>query len=525
MFSEPDEVRLDGPTQGLVDALVAVSTDLDLPRVLERLVRAACDLTGARYGALGVLGGDRARLAQFITHGIEPDVRSLLGDPPQGRGILGLLIDDPRPLRLRRLQDHPGSVGFPPNHPPMESFLGVPIHVRGTIFGNLYLCDKRGAGAFTELDERLVGVLATGAAHVIDNARTFERTERRRVWLESVAQIGALLQDDGSVETAVGQMAISVRRLAGASAVAVVRLVGDEIVVEVVDGPRSDFLNVLMPALSGQVRAAAGLHGVVRQATFGINHALVVPLREHFDQGGAVVVVGDEPVGSAMTELVSTFVDQVTLAVDRARALGEREELLLGADRERIARDLHDVVIQRLFATGLQLQGVRRATSDDGVLQRIDQAVESLDVTIREIRSTIFDLQRSEATGGLRSDLQAVLEEYVEPLGHRPVLRTDGPVDTAVGPELAEQVVIVLREALSNVARHAHASATRVELAADAHRLRLTVADDGVGLPDQPVESGLRNLRSRAGRLGGTFEVGRASEGAGTRMRWDVPVD
>lgn len=517
-----EDLRPITPARGLVDAIGVVGADLDLPRVLQRLVRAACDLTGACYGALGVLSSDHGRIEQFITHGISDEERAALETPPVGLGVLGVLIHDPRPVRLGRLQDHPASVGFPPNHPCMEAFLGVPLLVGDSVYGNLYLCDKHDGGTFTEQDEEFLSVLATGAARVIDNALTYERSEQRRIWLESVARIGDLLQGPGDIAASLGQMAISARRLAAAGGAAIVRLIEDQPTVLAVDGPRSDFLNALMPALTDHLRGVVGTRGTHREATFGINRILVLPLREHFAEGGAVVLVADEPFASAATGLVSSFLDQAALALDRVHALGQREELLLTADRERIARDLHDVVIQRLFATGLQLQATRRSALTADVADRIDQATESLDTTIRDIRATIFNLQRTQAQS-LRGDLQAIIEEYVEPLGHQPLLRTSGPVDSGVGAQLEEQLTIVLREALSNVARHAQATSTTVELTLQDGRVCLAVTDDGVGFQEQRVESGLKNLRERAAQLGGAVEFDRGSHG-GTQMRWEVPV-
>lgn len=515
------------PAAGLVETLVAVSSDLDLPSVLERLVRAACEVTGARYGALGVvndLSQDGHReLSRFIVHGVTPEQRAVMGALPQGRGLLGLLLADPRPVRLDRLQDHPASVGFPPHHPPMERFLGVPVHVRGTVFGNLYLCDRLDGEPFSEEDERVVEVLATGAAHVIENARAYDRSERRRIWLEAVAQIGELVQSADGAEAAARQVAITARRLTRASGAAVVRLAEAAAEPVALDGPRSDFLTMLMPALERRLSPVVGRDGELRRATFGVNEVLLLPLREHFGADGAVVVVSDESFEADDVELLSSFVDQVALAFDRIHADRQREELLVVADRERIARDLHDVVIQRLFATGLLLQGLQRVTDDAVVLERARAATDALDTTIRDIRGAIFDLRHAQGPS-LRAEVSALVAEYTEPLGGRPAVRIDGPVDTVVPRALAEELSPVLREALSNVARHAGARHTTVSLGIQGDRLRLVVDDDGRGISaDSGRRSGLRNIADRAAALGGTATAV-PGEGGGTRLVWEVPL-
>ena len=459
---------LSGDAQALVDALVAISSDLDLDSVLDRLVRAACELTQARYGALGVLGA-QDQLTRLVTHGISEEERRALGPPPAGHGIVGVLISDPRPLRLARLQDHPASVGFPPNHPPMATFLGVPVRVRGTVFGNLYLTEKAGGAEFTDQDERFVEVLATAAAHVIENARSYAQSEQRRLWLEATAQVRDLLQPPADIEAALRQVAISTRRLADARAVAVLRYRDDRFELMARDGVEADRLGELVDRLPkiGEHPATAELDG---------RPVLLVPLREQFAPGGALVVLDARD--QVDTGLLAAFADQAALALDHAQALADREELLLTADRDRIARDLHDLVIQRLFATGLQLQGARRRAEKDDVAQRIDQAIADLDVTIKDIRSTIFDLQHT-GEASLRADVRRIAREYAAVLGHEPVVRTDGPLDTAVPPEVAEHAVAVLREALSNVARHAQSAQTIVELTLADGELALAVTDDG----------------------------------------------
>ena len=511
---------LSADAQALVDALVAISSDLDLDSVLDRLVRAACELTRARYGALGVLGAEE-RVTRLVTHGISEQERRALGPPPSGHGVVGVLIRDPRPLRLARLQDHPDSVGFPRHHPPMSTFLGVPVRVRGTVFGNLYLTEKAGGVEFTDQDERFVEVLAAAAAHVIDNARSYAQSERRRLWLEASAQVRDLLQPPADVDAALAQVAVSARKMAHARATAVLRRLDTRLDVVACDGIDAATLDRVLVLLGDRVRRAWETSDPVA-VDLDLGQVLLLGLREQFGSSGVLLVLDPGPPDQVDTSLLGAFADQAALALDHAQALADREELLVTADRDRIARDLHDLVIQRLFATGLQLQGAGRRAVDADVRRRIDQAIADLDVTIKDIRSTIFDLQHG-AGESVRADVRRVAREYAAVLGHEPRVTTDGPLDSAVPPGISEHLIAVLREALSNVARHAQSSHTMVEVRAVGEWLELLVSDDGRGLPAERFESGMRNVRRRATDLGGTV-VFDGPAGSGTRMEWRVPL-
>lgn len=360
----------------LVDAVLSISADLDLSAVLRRIIDAATDLVDARYGALGVLDETRTSLAQFVTTGLDDDTYHAIGDLPRGHGILGLLIVEPKPIRLPDLREHPDSYGFPPHHPPMRSFLGVPIVVRQEVFGNLYLTDKRSAEVFSDIDEELTVALAGAAAVAIENARLHER-------------------------------------------------LSDLVVLE---------------------------------------------------------------------------------------------------DRERIAKDLHDTVIQRLFATGLSLQGTARLSRAPDVAARIQDAVEDLDLTVKHIRTVIFGLETGGARGtGLRDRVLTLAREARGALGFMPDVSFDGPVDTLVDDQAGQDLLGTLREAVSNVARHAGATRLEISVAAG-DELSLSVRDDGRGLPAQPSSGlGLRNMASRAEKLGGRFTAS-AQDGGGTLVEWVVPL-
>jgi signal transduction histidine kinase len=514
---------LGADARSLLEAVAAISSDLDLASVLTRIVEAATALTGARYGALGVIGND-GELVEFLTTGIDEPTRRLIGDLPRGRGILGVIIDDPSGLRLADLKAHPSSVGFPPNHPPMTSFLGMPVRIRGTVFGNLYLTEKAGGGPFTDADERLVEELARTAGYVISNARSFALSERRRQWLEASSELAEMLQPPVDLPVALHQIVATARQVSRARAVALWSSLG----------PEHDTVGVAPDADADEVAAvlARVREGASPEPTSPVHTVrvddvavVVVPLRSHLAPVTALVAV--TPADSWLLdvqdrELFAGFADQVALSLDRTQALADRQELALISDRERIARDLHDIVIQRLFATGLQLQGVAAMAADGAVSDRLDTAVADLDDTIRAIRGTIFELQDRRGDS-LRAGVRRLVKEYVPVLGFTPVVRTSGPVDTAVPPALGTQLLAVLREAISNVARHALADSAQVDVSVTPERLELRVADDGVGLPAEVSESGLRNARRRADDLGGTLEVSPVG-GRGTLLVWRVPL-
>jgi signal transduction histidine kinase len=372
-----------GQLQRLLEAIIAVGSELAPSEVLRRITEAATELSGATYGALGVLSEDRTTLVEFVTVGLDDDTRARIGQLPEGHGILGLLIVEPKPLRLPDLSRHPDSFGFPPGHPAMTSFLGVPIIVGGAAFGNLYLTNKRDAAEFTDADEELVVALAAAAASQIETTR-----------------------------------------------------------------------------LQGRVA-----------------------------------------------------------------------DLQVVEDRERIARDLHDTVIQRLFATGLSLAGVAGRVSDPEVGARIQAAVDDLDDTVRHIRTTIFELQRPDVGGrSVRRDLLDVAAGASRSLGFTVGTRFAGPIDTLVDDHVADHLVAVASEALSNAVRHSGARVVTLEVEVASDHLTLRVRDDGVGPgqgPDSPAGdvsgNGLGNMASRAGELGGGFTVDGAP-GGGCVVTWRVPL-
>jgi len=525
--SHPDPAAdLPDSSQALLDAVMALSSDLDLGGVLSRIVASASALTGARYGALGVLGPDES-LAEFITTGIDDEERALLGDPPHGRGILGLLISEPQAIRLHDLTEHALSYGFPEGHPVMRSFLGVPVHIRGTVFGNLYLTEKEGGGDFTDADEHLVIALAQAAGLVIENARAYGLSERRRRWLEAAATLTDTLQPPITSEQALEQIATTARRLSGARAVVVMSMDDDPVLRAVVSDADDEEASIEAAAEALErtgVDTLADPVEVLLEETPG-TIAAVLPLRTRLADGGIVVALfGREQQRQRDLddrELLLSFADHAALAVDRARAVADREEHAVTVDRERIARDLHDVVIQRLFATGMQLRAAALRGGDE-LSERVEQSVSDLDVMIRDVRATIFGLQHDD-TPSLRRDVRSLAGKYAGRLGHSPVVRTAGPVDTAVDEELRVVVLEVLRQALDNVNQHARSTRVEVELAVDVEELRLSVLDDGIGMGPVREHSGLRDVGERARSLGGTLELSPRLP-HGLVFRWRVPL-
>ncbi|HEY7224766.1 MAG TPA: GAF domain-containing protein [Micromonosporaceae bacterium] len=536
--------------RSLLAAVVAITADLELRPTLERIVAAACELVGARYGALGVVGeryraeGDQGtggtRLVEFITHGLSPREQAAIGHPPTGEGVLGLLIDDPRPVRMPDITRHPRSYGFPPNHPPMHSFLGVPIRIRDRVYGNLYLSEKKDSAEFTDDDEQIVVALAAAAGVAIENARLYLIGQRRQRWLAAATEITELLVGRVRRSQALELIARRVREVADADLVLV--LVHDEdtgVLTVEVGQFREDTPQGLIGATVGVDQShfgpalASRMHLAVDSLRAAApwpvplpgRPATVVPLATADALHGLLVMVAPDADGDRGTDemaMLSTFAGQAALAFERALAQEEREMYMILEDRERIARDLHDVVIQRLFATGMQLQSAARLSIKAEVAERINSAVDDLDTTIREIRSAIFEL-RTPMTAQLRVEIREVVAAAGDQLGLRPALELDGPLDSAVPGEVRADLLAVLREALSNVVRHAGAHAVQVRVAVAAGEVHLRVSDDGRGMPEGGRRSGIENMRARAEKVGGEFDL-RSNAPRGTIVEWSVPV-
>ena len=503
----------------LLEAVQAVGSDLDLPVVLRHIVGAAVTLVEAGYGALGVVDASGDGLSAFITVGLDDAGQAGIGAPPTGRGVLGELLRDPRPLRLHELASHPASSGFPANHPPMQTFVGVPVRVGQAVFGNLYLTDKLGGGDFTDADEEVLLTLAVAAGVAIQNARLYEQARRAGACREAGRAISTSLLSGTEREDVVELVVATSREVLGADGAYVALTVAGSLALVAQDGPDAPgLLDQLDPVL------ATGRH---IEVALGGRSGWAVPLGPAGRAcPGALVALWGQPVDPAAVEDLLVFAAQAAVAFELADRRLEAERVALLADRDRIGRDLHDLVIQRLFATGMRLQGAIRLIGQDPAeaTVRVDLAIDELDDTIRELRSTIYGLQAPEhSRPSLRARVLEVLDAATEQLGFAPTLRLDGLVDTAVPSEVADHVLATLREALSNVARHARATRADVSVSVRGGRLSVAVEDDGVGPPGSGPRSGLRNLTHRAEELGGSLRLGARPLG-GTHLQWEVPV-
>ena len=523
--------RLDG----LVEAMLVVNSGLDLDTTLRTIVRTATSLVDARYGALGVRGGDGDALVEFVTEGIDDEVGERIGAPPSGRGVLGLLIDDPKPIRLDDIRMHPASVGFPRDHPPMRTFLGVPVRIRDEVYGNLYLTEKAGGQPFSEDDEVLVEALAAAAGIAIANARLYEQARARQSWIEATRDIATELLAGAEPARVFRLIADEALRLTGADAV-VVAVPPDEdadvdelVVVETAgaaapSGSISVADNEIGAAFAERTpRRVTALTGT-ESLMAGAGPALVLPLRTTDTTAGVVVALrrhGSREFTPDQLGMAAAFTDQATVAWQLAGSQRRMRELDVISDRERIARDLHDHVIQRLFAAGLSLQGaIPRARSVE-VQQRLADTVDELQRVIQEIRTTIFDLHGSSpGTTRLRQRLDEAIEAFAGQ-GLRTTAHFVGPL-SVVDAALADHAEAVVREAVSNAVRHSGAHTLTVNVRVE-DELSLEVIDDGCGIPADVTASGLNNLRARAEQVGGTLTLN-AAPGGGTALRWVAPL-
>jgi len=535
----------------LLEAMRSVGSGLELHSTLDRICETAAELTGARYAAIGVIDEDGRGLADFVFHGVDEATARRIGRLPDGhRGLLGALIRDPEPVRLADLTTDPRSCGFPEHHPPMRGFLGLPIRVQGEIFGNLYLTEKRGGQPFNDYDLTMVRVLATEAGIAIGNARLYEAAKQREHWIDGSVAVTTALLSGGDADDALQVVAEQARKLSGSTA-GIVLLPADEGGMEIaavaadrpsamlgtVVPPESEIVAELLDGQAVFLEDAAGDPRMITTLAQRYGPTMMVPLHSDGRILGALVTPrarGERPFTETERTLATQFAAQAALALMMADAQRDRERLAVYEDRDRIARDLHDLVIQRLFATGMMLEGAQRRSVVPEVREGVGNAVEELDVTIQEIRTAIFALQQgpAEAPSGLRTRVLREINTAAVPLGFQPSHRFVGPVDALVGDLTGKNLIAALREALSNAFRHARAS--RIDVVVDADVIlpdgrkgvRLTVADDGVGIPGGGRRSGLKNLKRRAESLGGDSRHGPGigADGGGTTVVWEAPL-
>jgi signal transduction histidine kinase len=530
----------------LLEAGLALSSERSLPAILQRIVELATELTGARYGAIGVLGPGGG-ISRFVYTGITPEQREAIGSLPVGKGILGVLIEDARPLRLRDLSGDPRSAGVPPNHPPMRSFLGAPVMARGRVFGNIYLTEKRGAAEFDPGDEQALVILAAQAGVAVENAHLNEELEARVQRLDALHAIGTAIVRGEDPEAVTGLVARDAGALlqADLASVAVPTPDRKHLVVRTAEGTGADEVVGEVFPLEGSVSGDAIQSGqvialtdaavdervaqpIVRSGTFG--PAMFVPLAAGGEPFGTLLLArrrGGRPFEEGEVRLAEVFAGQAAVVIEQGRLRREVHRLETLEDRERIARELHDGTIQALFTVGLGLQGTASLVGEPEAGRRIESAVQELDRVIRDLRNYIFGLQPGVLTD---RHLGQALEEMVEEFQHRTGVVAIAEIDPDTAVALASDaadVVQVAREALSNVGRHAGAATCRVSLHRDEHGVALLeVDDDGHGFDMAAAEGtgrGLGNLRARAARIGGRAEV-TSVPGEGTTVRVAIPI-
>ena len=529
-------------TRGLLEAVVAVAEDLSLEAVLNRVVTSACQLLQARYGALGVLGEDNA-LSHFITVGIDDELAQRIGPLPTGHGVLGLLISEPAPLRLHDLSHHPRAYGFPRHHPPMKSFLGVPVRVRDVVFGNLYLTEKEGGGDFTPEDEDLAVALAAAAGVAIENARLYEDARRRASWLEACMDVtGRMLggeQRDQAENSALDLIAARALRESGShlALILVPSPNGTYVVAGTAGAHSTDFAGVSLDMEAPEVQAVAStgkpvclddspkLLGIAREGAAA--KLLIIDLSAQGAHHGLLVLARDPGTGcfsKTDAEMGAVFGSHVALALALERIHRLREQVVVFSDRDRIARDLHDLVIQRLFAAGLSVQSLRHFTTGESALSRIDAVTEELDTSIRDLRNTIYSLQdNSREREPLSGRILQSIQTAAQSLSYAPHLTLAGPVDSVDDDAIIKHLLAVLSESLSNAVRHSGAQSINVSVSVANGRLNLEVVDDGCGFVEPAPGNGLANLARRALEMNGTSTIV-STPGNGTSVRWCVPL-
>lgn len=533
------------PDRNPVRSLLSTVQDLslmdptDLDGLLGRIVEVASQMTGARYGAMSVLTeGDPTKWGHFVTHGLSEAECRLIGALPCGRGVLGRLLSHPTGVRLADLTQEADAVGFPPGHPTMRSFLGRPIRIGSTVFGNLYVTEKAHGQPFTEEDEEMLEALTVVAGGVIDLTRQRLEAQSHRATSETIRQINRALLFEDDPAHVVPLVLAQARRLRQAEAAAVFTTTGgdyspfDVIAAEgagvsaLVEAARAHVMHSLSVGTSlhwtdSDTDSPSQLGGA------GPRYNSVVPVRVNDGTWVVLLVVGWIPatrVTHRCTEgVLEALGDQVGLVMDRVAARRTHDILMQVDDRERIARDLHDLVIQRIFAAGLTLQGATRLALPQAAQDRIESTIGELDATIRDIRSTIFALTPAGNGASVQKHIHELMDTYAVSLGFTPVLLCDEALDDVLTEHRRLALLLVLREALSNVSRHAHATSVQVEVRMDGDRLGVDVTDNGVGLPDHYAESGLGNVRSRALRHGGSMTLS-AHTPSGTVLRWQVPL-
>jgi len=529
----------------LLRVIVGLATDLDLDATLHRIVTAAMELTGARYGALGVRGPD-GTLVSFLHSGMDAATVARIGRLPVGHGVLGVLLDEPEAMRLDDLTAHPAAAGFPEHHPPMRALLGMPITIRQNEFGILCLTEPKERGAFSAADEIAARALASAAAVAIENAQLFDRVRKTARWVEASRAITtALLTEVGSNAQALRLIAERACELTDAEqAIVLVPSVADVPADQVDTLMVSTAVGVCADAVLGQqvpvegsttgavfrsgepVLTGSFRHPIQAFTDIGPRPAIVMPLRAQESVLGVMAVARNESqptFDECYLKLMSDFADHAAVALTLAVTREQARDLSVIVDRERIAHDLHDHVIQRLFAVGMDLQGTVARSRSSEVTERLNHTIDDLQATIDDIRTTIFALQSPRGPGAsFRRQIQHAIAVLTENRDIKTTVRMFGPL-SAIGDDIAEHAEPVIIEAVSNAVRHSGAEHVTIEITVD-DTLRIDVTDDGCGIAaDNTRHSGLANLQRRAELVGGSCEIGSTPDG-GTCIRWVAPL-
>jgi signal transduction histidine kinase len=528
----------------LLAAVVAVGSNLDLEVVLRQIVEAAVTLVDARYGALGVIG-EGGGLAEFVPVGLDEGEIAAIHHWPEGRGLLGDLITDPRPLRLADISAHPRSFGFPAGHPPMKTFLGAPVRIREEVFGNLYLTEKRGGTDFDEDDQAVLVALAAAAGVAIENARLYDEARRQQRWLRASGEVTQRLLSEAGTDEVLALVTQQALEISGADLVTLALPAANrsQLVIEHAAGEgAAEAIGLVLPVRASVSGLVLDSGKPISMTDFSSDDRVAPVAREHLHLGPAVVVPlgapgkvggiltagrrpGSMPLAPPAVEMLMSFAAQAGIGLELAERRKDAERFAVFEDRDRIARDLHDLVIQRLYATGMSLEGTAALIGESEPGRRVSSAVDALDETIKEIRSAIFSLHSRPAAEqqGLRARILDVAEQMTDTLGFAAELRMAGRLDERVPAETGEHLLGALREALSNAARHASASRVQVTVQAGSD-LMLLVRDNGTGIKTTGRRSGLANLEERASLLGGVLRIGPVADSDGTELEWRVPL-
>ena len=530
--------------QQLVEANRVIVAELSLDGVLRRVVESARTVVGARFAALGVVGADGG-LERFVHDGMDPETVQAIGDLPKGRGLLGAVSESGSPVRLASVAEDARSAGVPLEHPPLTSFLGVPVRTGGSVYGNLYLANPVGRDEFDISDENLLRSLATTAGAAIANARLYTEALQRHEWLRYSSEVSQRLMAEDEDSTAMlADLARSAQSVARADGVLIILPVPRaprtlEIVATSGDGidqyrgVRFDGAGSIawQSMQLGESMVVKDIHERLAGAShlplpMPINHVMVVPLLGRDTVRGTITVgrTVDWPFTDTDLELAEAFAAQATVTLEMADARADQQRIAVLEERARMAHNLHDNVVQRLFAAGLTIQGAAGLSDDPAVRQQLAGAVENLDETIRTLRTSIFDIrQDTEAVAPLAGRVLAVVVELTAALGFTPVLEVTGAVESVTDVGLAADAETALRSALTEIAQHAEATRVRVEVDCDGLALTLIVTDDGaVPLGSRPRE-GLDELQHRAEARSGATAV-TPLDGGGVQLFWSVPL-